>query len=119
MFFRDAHAAVVVYDVTSISSFRGVEGWLRDLHNQGPPGILIALAGNKADLDHIREVGRQMANDFATKTNISICLETSALDGRGVAELFQRVAEAVAVAGIDIPRPTPVLMTTDGEKNCC
>jgi Ras-related protein Rab-5C len=118
MYFRDAQAAIIVYDVTSISSFRGVDGWLRDLHNQGPAGILIALAGNKADCDHIREVTPQMAADFATKTNISICLETSALDGRGVAELFQLVVEKIAAGGINI-QPRLPLVTRDSDESCC
>jgi small GTP-binding protein len=108
MYFRDAHAAVVVYDVTSIASFRGIDAWLRDLHSQG----------NKADLDHHREVTRQMAGDFAAKATIPICLETSALHGRGVAALFQQVAEG-AVAGIDIRPPAPTLVTRDGHKDCC
>ena len=50
MYYRGAAAAIVVYDITSPDSFARAKSWVRELQRQGNPNIVIALAGNKADL---------------------------------------------------------------------
>lgn len=47
MYFRDADAAIIVYDVTQKSSFEDVGSWLKELREYGPSSIIIGLAGNK------------------------------------------------------------------------
>lgn len=50
MYYRNAQAAVVVYDVTKASSLEKAKTWVKELHRQANPNIVIALAGNKIDL---------------------------------------------------------------------
>ncbi|OSC96661.1 ras-domain-containing protein [Trametes coccinea BRFM310] len=50
MYYRNAQAAVVVYDVTKASSLEKAKTWVKKLHRQANPNIVIALAGNKIDL---------------------------------------------------------------------
>ena len=50
MYFRDADAAIIVYDVTQKSSFEDVGSWLKELREYWPSSIIIGLAGNKTDL---------------------------------------------------------------------
>jgi len=50
MYYRNAQAAVVVYDVTKASSLEKAKSWVKELQRQANPNIVIALAGNKVDL---------------------------------------------------------------------
>ena len=50
MYYRNAQAAVVVYDVTKGSSLEKAKTWVKELQRQANPNIVIALAGNKVDL---------------------------------------------------------------------
>lgn len=50
MYYRNAQAAVVVYDITKSSSLEKAKSWVKELQRQANPNIVIALAGNKLDL---------------------------------------------------------------------
>ena len=50
MYYRNAQAAVVVYDVTKASSLEKAKTWVKELQRQANPNIVIALAVNKMDL---------------------------------------------------------------------
>ncbi|ETW02720.1 hypothetical protein, variant [Aphanomyces invadans] len=56
MYYRGAAAAIVVYDVTNKDSFTGAMSWVKELQRRGDPNVIIALAGNKADLESRRTV---------------------------------------------------------------
>ena len=113
MYYRGAAAAVVVYDVTSRDSFARAQAWVRELQRQASPGLVIALAGNKADLasaasaapasseagedataapaTSARAVPTADAAAYAAESGLHFW-ETSAKDGTNVAELFADVA---------------------------
>ena len=50
MYYRNAQAAVVVYDITKGSSLEKAKTWVKELQRQANPNIVIALVGNKLDL---------------------------------------------------------------------
>ncbi|XP_061188054.1 uncharacterized protein LOC133196137 [Saccostrea echinata] len=50
MYYRGAPAAVVVYDITSQTSFSRAQAWVKELIQQANSQIVIALVGNKADM---------------------------------------------------------------------
>ncbi|EJU01934.1 ras-domain-containing protein [Dacryopinax primogenitus] len=50
MYYRNAQAAVVVYDITKASSLEKAKSWVKELQRQANPNIVIALVGNKLDL---------------------------------------------------------------------
>ena len=50
MYYRNAQAAVVVYDVTKEATLEKAKTWVKELQRQASPNIVIALAGNKVDL---------------------------------------------------------------------
>jgi GTPase SAR1 family protein len=56
MYYRGASAAIVVYDITNKDSFNGAKSWVKELQRRGDPNVVIALAGNKSDLEHKRAV---------------------------------------------------------------
>lgn len=50
MYYRNAQAALVVYDLTKPTSLIKAKHWVAELQRQASPGIVIALVGNKLDL---------------------------------------------------------------------
>ncbi len=50
MYYRNAQAAVVVYDITKGSILEKAKTWVKELQRQANPNIVIALVGNKVDL---------------------------------------------------------------------
>jgi Ras-related protein Rab-5C len=97
---RNAQAAVVVYDITKSASLTKAQSWIKELQRQASPGIIIALAGNKADLADDEENGRQVTfeegKEYATETG-ALFFETSAKTGTGVQELFTEIGFATQV----------------------
>lgn len=50
MYYRNAAAAVVVYDITKAASLEKAKAWVKELQRQANPNIVICLVGNKLDL---------------------------------------------------------------------
>eukprot|EP01098_Paradermamoeba_levis_P000023 TRINITY_DN1003_c0_g2_i1.p1 TRINITY_DN1003_c0_g2~~TRINITY_DN1003_c0_g2_i1.p1 ORF type:complete len:211 (+),score=55.75 TRINITY_DN1003_c0_g2_i1:167-799(+) len=92
MYYRGAQAAIVVYDITSYSSFNRAKTWVKELQRQGNPNIVIALAGNKLDLAAKREVQTEEAQAYADE-NGSLLMETSAKTDTNVKALFVAIAK--------------------------
>lgn len=57
MYYRNAAAAIVVYDITNEATFDVLQEWIKELNRLGPPDIVLAIAANKCDLEDKREVG--------------------------------------------------------------
>ncbi len=60
MYYRGAQAAIVVYDITNQDSFVRAKNWVKELQRQGNPDIVIALAGNKVDLEEERKISLEV-----------------------------------------------------------
>lgn len=91
MYYRGASAAVVVFDVTNADSFEGAKSWVKELQRRGDPNVVIALAGNKADMKDRRVVEAAEASEYAASEGI-LYMDTSAKTGLNVKELFVAIA---------------------------
>ena len=60
MYYRNAQAALVAYDLTKASSLVKARHWVAELQRQASPGIVIALVGNKADLVGDGDLGAEV-----------------------------------------------------------
>eukprot|EP00731_Ephydatia_muelleri_P005393 Em0002g1569a len=58
---RNPQAAIIVYDITKMSTFDTAKRRVMELKHMGNPNIVIALSGNKADLTGMREVEFKLA----------------------------------------------------------
>lgn len=88
-FYRGSKAAAMVYDVTNPVSLVNLKRW-RDEVIKAEPRQGLVIVGNKTDLD--RAVRPHLGRVFANYIGAGY-VETSALTGEGVLELFQQVAE--------------------------
>lgn len=46
----------MAYEITSKESFEKVRKWVSELEEHVPKGIVLTIAGNKADLENSRKV---------------------------------------------------------------
>ena len=100
------------------------KNWVRELQRQGNPELIVALAGNKADLAAQRAVEPAEAQGYADENGLFF-VETSAKTSVNVGELFNEIAKRLPK-----PKQTPkepgsgnVVLTRDAPKKtkqqCC
>lgn len=61
MYYRGAHAALLMYDITNAASFEDIRGWLEELKSNCSPDLIIYIVGSKADLHRRRQVTSDLA----------------------------------------------------------
>ncbi|NXO32887.1 RAB17 protein, partial [Cisticola juncidis] len=93
LYYRDAHAALLVYDIANKKTLSRAKLWLEELEKRFLPNeIVIALVGNKTDLDAEREVSTEEGEEFA-RTKGLLFMETSAKSNHQVNDVFMAVVQ--------------------------
>ena len=93
-YIRDAAAAVVVYDITSQSSFQKTRSWVAFARAERGNEAVLALVGNKSDLASDRQVSEEEGKELAKELGLMF-METSAKRGENVTMLFQQLASVL------------------------
>jgi len=134
-YYRGAVGALLVYDITKRQTFENVQRWLRELRDHADSNIVIMMAGNKSDLNHLRAVSTDDAQSLAEREGLSF-LETSALEAFNVEKAFQTIlfdiyqiiskkalAAQEAASTANIPHGTTInvsnMSASVEKKSCC
>ncbi|CDS13562.1 hypothetical protein LRAMOSA05738 [Lichtheimia ramosa] len=106
MYYRNAQAAIIVYDVTKASTLEKAKSWVKELQRQANSSIVIALAGNKLDLvesegeedddsdENERQVPEEDARAYADEAGL-VFMETSAKTSKNVDVMFTEIAKKI------------------------
>ena len=93
MFYKDANAAVLVYDITRKDSFEQLEEyWTKQIKENSPSDIILAVCGNKSDLIEKEDVNEDTARKFAQSLG-AIFVSTSAKNIEQVNNLFVQLVK--------------------------
>ena len=92
MYYRQAKAAVCVFDMSNEETFHRLSGWVKILKEHADPSVVVGIAGNKCDKDN--SFDKEQAKKFAEGINAKF-FETSALTGEGVEELFGSLSSQI------------------------
>ena len=93
-YYKASAVAMVVYDITSEESFEHIQEWIKDCKDLAPRTVQLVLVGNKSDLEESRAISTERGAELAQE-NKMLFFETSALNGNGVEEAFQKSIELV------------------------
>jgi len=87
IYYRDSNGALLVYDITDNDTFVRVQNWVKELRKMLGADIVLAIAGNKCDLERNRVVPLVKAEEYAASVGAKH-YNTSAKLNKGVNELF-------------------------------
>ena len=137
MFYKDADAACLVYDITNTFSFEELQNyWVNQIKEFAQEKIILAIIANKSDLHIHEKVDEEQARKFAEDINALFAV-TSAKCNTGVNDLFFQIAKTYTGADTVYPieskdnieeyskiRKESVRITKDSQtktkkKGCC
>jgi len=110
-YYRNADAALIIFDITQQSSFHNTNRWLTDMDAHAANAVKV-IVGNKCDMEESRVVQKTHGVRFAEESGCSY-QEASAMTGQNVEETFMMAVRAVlhkkgilqSLEGDDVPPP--------------
>jgi len=93
---KGAEGIILMYDVTKRSTFESITEWVKSIKEAKGDNFPVILIGNKCDLNEVREISKEEAENEAKKHGF-LFFETSNKDGTNVEEatlaLISKVVE--------------------------
>lgn len=106
-YYRKAHGAAIIYDVTSRESFEEIEKWVSCIRQEARESKLVLL-GNKAEMEDKRVVSYDEGYQVASSLGLNF-YEVSAKTGLGVADGFYDLASQMLKAKEEQALAEPVI----------
>ncbi|KAM4692529.1 ras-related protein Rab-37 [Rhinophrynus dorsalis] len=91
-YYREAQALLLLYDITSKTSFDNIRAWLTEIHELAQKDVVIMLLGNKCDMTSGRVVRTEDGELLAKEYGVPF-METSAKTGMNVELAFLAAAK--------------------------
>ena len=94
IFMKNAKIVILVYDMTSENSFKGLNDWYKQVIEVNDKNeIQFGVVANKSDLYEDQKVTKDEAENYAKSIN-AVYGETSALDYDSVYDYFKNISES-------------------------
>ena len=94
MYYKGAKGGLIVFDLSSKSTFQNVEKWFNEIKKTADPTINLILIGNKSDLKDKRQISTEEGENKAKEMNVAY-LETSALNCDNVDKAFDLLIQEI------------------------
>ena len=124
-YLKAANGVILVFDVTSQTTFDALEEWLNNLRNNNNFDVKIVLIGNKVDLEEERKVKKEDAEEFAKSIGCKY-YEGSAKTGLNINEALDEIARITYLSmkdKIEKEKKDSVVLeknnATPKKKKCC
>lgn len=96
LYYQDAAAAILTYDVTNEKSLESLNYWIDELKNKiDQDKIVLCLAGNKCDKETYDKKVQYSTAKALADSNKMIFFETSAKNDIGIKEIFHSLAKKI------------------------
>ena len=121
LFYRDAQAIVIVYDITDSQAFEKLQSWRADVLEKGPKRTILAIVGTKEDRVAEEAVSMDEVKAYA-QTLGALYGKTSALADVGINELFETIATRYATTEPPHPKNESIVVESSlltRRKSCC
>ena len=121
-YFRDAKAVILVYSIDCDDSMDNIPTWSGNFNicrlGESSLGLMPILVGNKADLEENRAVTHNRAIETGLLCGISSenIFEVSAKSGKGVDELFDKIALLINKTDATRPRRNTIVPGHEEEE---
>lgn len=113
-FYKEAQAAILVFDLTCYQTFEDLNSWLEEFENEAPANAVVVLVGNKADLADQIEVEEDEVKTFANTHQMNY-YRTSAKDASGVDAMLNDLLSIIPKRNVINTK----LIEEDDDKKCC
>jgi len=136
-YYRGAAGCLLVYDVTSRTSFANISGWLQDVRAHADPHLTCILVGNKIDLcdptvqrHRQRQVTTEQGAAFAREHGL-LFVESSAKSGHNVDRAFEDASRDILdkiqrgvfdddrSPGVKLTKHAPGISDRSTRAGCC
>lgn len=117
LYYRQINGALVVFDLTSVSSFQAVKGIVACIRD-GTENAPVIIIGSKRDLEEKRVVTAEEGRNCADLLN-AMYAETSALTGEGVSELIWKIGQHIAFRLDGVVESTHIELDSRRTGYCC
>ena len=95
IFYKDAKAVILVYDITNKKSFEEMMSyWYKEVLDTNKNNMVYAVAANKSDLYEQQKVSDEEGEQFAKSIN-AIFMSTSAKNDSGIQVLFENIGRKI------------------------
>ena len=119
MYYRNAKIVLVVYDITSQTSFESAKRWIRELYLSMKPDVQIVFIGNKSDRKKYREVDHSEVEKYCHDNEIDH-YETSAKDVENIKKVFDTIASKLDLVEDDFKEVSlDIDRLPKKRRNCC
>ncbi|KAI5701078.1 hypothetical protein M8J76_001908 [Diaphorina citri] len=124
-FYRGADCCVLVFDVSTVSSFKSLDSWRDEFLIQASPrdpeNFPFVVLGNKVDLEGERVVSSKKAQQWCQSKNNMPYFETSAKEGKNVEQAFQTIARNALAQESEVELynefPDQIKLSGEGSRN--
>ncbi|XP_076180159.1 ras-related protein RabJ [Ptiloglossa arizonensis] len=117
MYYRNANAAMLVFDLTQYDTFVAIKGWVAELRRNVEETMVLAVIGNKSDLRKERQVDSEEGRLYATKIGASYH-ETSVLEDVGINNVFLNIGTSLLKLSSTKQETTSVKVYESDDSNC-
>ena len=89
IFYKDAKAIILVYDITNKESFDKIKNyWFKEIEENSLSDVILAIVGNKSDLYELEQVNDEEGKKFADEKK-AIFKNVSALNSMNIDKKIQ------------------------------
>ncbi|XP_030850342.1 ras and EF-hand domain-containing protein isoform X2 [Strongylocentrotus purpuratus] len=119
-YFRKADGIVILYDVTSETSFLNIRNWMNSIEETTDGHVVKMLLGNKCDCTEDRQIKEEVGHSLSESYKCDF-YEVSAKTGSNVTEAFTSMSKLLLLKEDEEIQNSLNLTNDDGEgsKRCC